>query len=172
MPGISLPLIASVTALMGFALTNQSSFATSRSGSQPAVQAVRSCDPASFGRVLSLREAQLRRVRREGLSPEGGEGNTIEVYYEGSRPRIVKIVDLGETGRAESKFFLADTSNFVLWRSVHEYRNPISPQQSAQIARTTRTASFYCGGRSLDAADSVGAAAADRLRAVLAETRR
>lgn len=123
----------------------------------PKVPASKGCEPAALGRIMALPQARLKAETNSGLSRESAEGRTTTVYYEGSIPRIVSLTDLGETGRAETTFFVLDTLNFLVWRQEHEYRNAISSRTPAQIARTRQAVQLICGGTAVSGLDSLEA---------------
>lgn len=119
---------------------------------------VEACSAAAYGRALSVDERSLT-SRSVELTGRSAEGSTLTVLRHESTPRLLRISDLGETGRAITTIYLVDSLTFVAWRTEHRYSRSIGADPQARIARSETSVRFACrgswyGGEGIDTSDA------------------
>ena len=103
------------------------------------------CSAHAFGQALAVDESSLT-AQRIDLSGRSAEGSTLTVWRKESMPRVLRVSDFGETGRATTSVYLVDSLTFVVWRTEHRYSQSIGVDAQPRIASSETAVRFVCGG--------------------------
>lgn len=123
-----------------------------------------SCSAKAYGRALAIDESTLssHSVNVAGRSAEGSE---LTVLRHRSRPRLLRAIDFGETGRAITSIYLVDSLTFVVWRTEHRYSGAIAEHPQPRIMSTVTSVAHFCNGTPLGTANIDLSDALDLVRA-------
>lgn len=125
--------------------------ATAGAGRTVSAQAPRSergspCIPNAFAKVMLLDERSLRRQQRMEVGVDAAEGSTITLFRDGSSIRIVRLLDLGETGRSEKSAFVVDSMHFLVWVVEQRYQRAIEARRPPVVESSSQSVFLVCGG--------------------------
>ena len=104
------------------------------------------CTIRKLGELAVVDTVHLRRVTLNAPAGESAEGGLVDIYYEGSTPRVVVASHFGETGKAINRFFLRDSLSFVEDREEVYYARPLGVGKTEVVSRV-RHVEYYCKGR-------------------------
>lgn len=123
-----------------------------------------SCTAQAYGQALAVDERTLssHSVNVAGRSAEGSE---LTVLRQRSRPRLLRAIDFGETGRAITSIYLVDSLTFVVWRTEHRYSGSITERPQPRIVSTVTSVALFCNGTPVGTANIDSADALDLVQA-------
>lgn len=122
------------------------------------------CSAQAYGQALAIDERSLT-AQSIDLSGRSAEGSTLTVWRLESTPRLLRVSDLGETGRATTSVYLVDSLTFVVWRTEQRYSQSIGVDPQPRIASSETSVRFVCGGSWYGGADVDTSDALDLVRA-------
>lgn len=103
------------------------------------------CSAQDYGQALAIDESSLT-AQSIDLSGRSAEGSTLTDWRHENTPRLLRVSDLGETGRATTAVYIVDSLTFVVWRTEHHYSRSIGVDPQARIVSSETAVRFVCGG--------------------------
>lgn len=102
------------------------------------------CSPSAFAKVMAVDERSLRHQQQIEVDVGAAEGSTITLRRDGSSIRIVRLLDLGETGRSEKSVFVADSLHFLVWVVEQRYERAIEGRRPPTVSSTAQSVFLVC----------------------------
>lgn len=114
-------------------------------------QAVRSsgraqCTPSAFAKLMGLDEKTLRHHETREVGGEAAEGSTLTVLRDDSAVRIVRLLDLGETGRSQKTAFVLDSHHYLVWVVEQRYERAIEGRRRPVASSSANSVFLVCDG--------------------------
>jgi hypothetical protein len=122
------------------------------------------CSAQAYGQALAIDERSLT-AQSTDLSGRSAEGSTLTVWRREGTPRLLRVSDFGETGRATTAIYLVDSLTFIVWRTEHRYSRSIGVDPQPRIAQSEISVRLVCGGSWYQGADVDTIDALDLVRA-------